>query len=161
MKELNAFRKFLAENIAPDQIVFSSRFRDENEGLEVILYVIAKSEEEATQMANQYMDENYTDSYKFERTQPLGATFGDLDPEEQKLFKGNIADFGVDTFMEGKEELNEQITPEELRKEFYKGMKIMDSALAKAKGVISQEQWNTLYAVVTKVEDAAENIGEL
>ena len=53
------------------------------------------------------MDENYIDSYKFERTQPLGATFGDLDPEEQKLFKGNIADFGVDTFAEGKEELND------------------------------------------------------
>ncbi len=98
MKELNRFRKFLTENIAPDQIVFSSRFRDENEMLEVILYVIAKSEEEATQMANQYMDENYIDSYKFNRTQPLGATFGDLDPEEQELFKGNIADFGVNTF---------------------------------------------------------------
>lgn len=58
------------------------------------------------------------------------------------------------------DELNEQITPDELRKEFYKGMQIMDSALAKAKGTIPQEQWNELYAVVTKVEDVAENIGE-
>ena len=58
------------------------------------------------------------------------------------------------------EEVNEQITPEELRKEFYKGMQIMDSALAKAKGTISQEQWNALYAAVTKVEDMAEFIGD-
>jgi hypothetical protein len=57
-------------------------------------------------------------------------------------------------------ETNEQITPDELRKEFYKGMQIMDSALAKAKGTIPQEQWDELYAVVTKVEDVAENIGE-
>ena len=58
------------------------------------------------------------------------------------------------------EVLEEQITPDELRKEFYKGMQIMDSALAKAKGTIPQEQWDALYAVVTKVEDVAEYIGE-
>ncbi len=57
-------------------------------------------------------------------------------------------------------ELNEQLTPDELRKEFYKGMQIMDSALAKAKGTIPQEQWDELYAVVTKVEDVAEMLSE-
>jgi len=53
-----------------------------------------------------------------------------------------------------------QLTPEELRREFYIGMDIMDRALAKAKFTIPKEQWDELYAVVTKVENAAENIGK-
>ena len=98
MKELKTFRKFLAENLTLNKIIFSSRFRDERERLEVILYVIAKSEEEATQMAIQYMDKEYIDSYKFDRTQPLGATLEELDPQERALFDGNIADFGIDNY---------------------------------------------------------------
>jgi hypothetical protein len=53
-----------------------------------------------------------------------------------------------------------QLTPEQLRTEFYSAMKIMDKALSKSKGVIPQEQWNELYAVVTKVEDVAQYIGD-
>ena len=55
-------------------------------------------------------------------------------------------------------ELNEQLTPDELRKEFYKGMQIMDSALAKGRGIIPQDKWDALYAAVTKIEDIAETL---
>ena len=97
MKELNAFRKFLAENIAPDQTIYSVKYQDEREGLEVILYVAADNNKEAETMADQYMDSTYEDSYKYYETRDLGE-FEDLDESEQELFKGNIADFGIDTF---------------------------------------------------------------
>jgi len=100
MKELNAFRKFLTEGIAPDQTIFSVKYRDEMEGLEAVLYVAADSKEEATKMADQYMDDNYVDSYEYYdyESRELSVPFKDLDPEEQELFKGKIADFGVDNY---------------------------------------------------------------
>jgi len=100
MKELNAFRKFLAEGIAPDQTIFSVKYRDEMEGLEAVLYVAADSKEEAKQMADQYMKDNYVDSYEYYdyESRELSVPFKGLDPEEQELFKGKIADFGVDNY---------------------------------------------------------------
>ena len=98
MKELNAFRKFLAENIAPDQTIYSVKYQDEREGLEVTLYVAANSNEEAETIADQYMDNTYEDSYKYFNSLELSEPFKGLEPEEQELFKGNIADFGVDNY---------------------------------------------------------------
>ena len=98
MKELNAFRKFLAENIAPDQTIYSVKYQDEREGLEVTLYVAADSNEEAETMADQYMDSTYEDSYKYYNSLELSEPFEGLDEPEQELFKGNIADFGINTF---------------------------------------------------------------
>ena len=97
MKELNTFRKFLAENIAPDQSIFSVKYQDEMEGLEVTLYVVANSNEEAETMADQYIKDNYEDSYEYYDSRDLGE-FEDLDEPEQELFKGNIADFGIDNY---------------------------------------------------------------
>jgi hypothetical protein len=98
MKELNVFRKFLSENITPDQTIFSVKYRDYREGLEVTLYVAADSNEEAETIADQYMDSAYKDSYKYYNSLELSEPFEDLDEKEQELFKGNIADFGIDTF---------------------------------------------------------------
>jgi len=98
MKELNAFRKFLAENIAPDQTIYSVKYQDEREGLEVTLYVAADSNEDAETMADQYMDSKYVDSYEYYNSMELSVPFEKLDPEEQELFKGNIADFGIDNY---------------------------------------------------------------
>jgi len=98
MKELHAFRKFLAENIAPDQTIYSVKYRDEREGLEATLYVAANSNEEAETIADQYMTKEYVDSYKYYDSLELSEPFEDLEPEEQELFKGNIADFGIDNY---------------------------------------------------------------
>ena len=98
MKELNAFRKFLTEGIAPDQPIFSVKYQDEMEGLEVTLYVVANSNEEAETIADQYMKDNYVDSYEYYDSRELSEPFGGLDPEEQELFDGNIADFGIDNY---------------------------------------------------------------
>ena len=98
MKELNVFRKFLAENIAPDQTIYSVKYQDEMEGLEVTLYVAADSNEEAETMADQYMKDNYVDSYEYYNSMELSVPFEKLDPEEQELFDGNIADFGIDNY---------------------------------------------------------------
>jgi hypothetical protein len=47
MKELNNFRKFLNEGTeVVDQPVFSVKYQDEMEGLEVTLYVAANSNED-------------------------------------------------------------------------------------------------------------------
>jgi len=53
-----------------------------------------------------------------------------------------------------------QLTPEPLRTEFYSAIITMDNALSKSKGGIPLEQWDALYAVVTKVEDVAQYIGD-
>lgn len=98
MKELNAFRKFLSENIAPDQPIFSVKYRDYREGLEVTLYVAADSNEEAETMADQYMEGAYEDSYKYYNSLELSEPFEDLDEKEQELFKGKISDFGIDNY---------------------------------------------------------------
>lgn len=98
MKELNVFRKFLAENIAPDQTIYSVKYQDEMEGLEATLYVAANSNEEAETIADQYMKDNYVDSYEYYNSLELSVPFKGLDPEEQELFDGNIADFGIDNY---------------------------------------------------------------
>lgn len=114
MKELNAFRKFLNENegklspdgepladIDPNQTVFSVKYQDEMEGLEVTLYVAANSNEEAETIAAQYMKDNYEDSYEYYDSRELSEPFGGLDPygeQDAKLWQGNIADFGIDNY---------------------------------------------------------------
>ena len=98
MKELHTFRKFLAESIAPDQTIYSVKYQDEMEGLEATLYVVADSNEEAETIADQYMDDNYESSYEYYNSMKLREPFGGLEPEEQELFKGNIADFGIDNY---------------------------------------------------------------
>jgi hypothetical protein len=49
-------------------------------------------------MADQYMDSNYVDSYEYYNSMELSVPFEKLDPEEQELFDGNIADFGIDNY---------------------------------------------------------------
>ena len=70
------------------------------ESLEVILYVAADNKKEAKMLAQQYMDKEYEDSFKFARLSNLGV-FDDLDPFGEKdadLWKGKIADFGMDNY---------------------------------------------------------------
>lgn len=86
------------ESPAPDQTIYSVKYRDEREGLEVTLYVAANSNEEAETMAGQYMDDNYESSYEYYDSRELSVPFEGLDEEEQELFDGNIADFGIDTY---------------------------------------------------------------
>jgi hypothetical protein len=45
-----------------------------------------------------------------------------------------------------------------IRKQIYQGMNVIDSALAKGRGIIPQDKWDALYAAVTKVEDIAETL---
>lgn len=86
-------------SIDPNQTIFSTSFRDPMESLEVILYVAADTEEEAKMLTQQYMDKEYVDSFKFAGVSNLGV-FDDLDPYGEKgdIWKGNIADFGMDNF---------------------------------------------------------------
>ena len=153
MKELNTFRKFLAEGqinenlgakLAGKMEVELTMMNPGEDDYEITKNYIpkfkaAKSDEDAKVILNQFSKE-------------MGQASG--------TFAGDITAAYLEENIEEGEEVNEQITPDELRKEFYKGMQIMDSALAKAKGTISQEQWNALYAVVSKVEDMAEFIGD-
>ncbi len=100
MKELNRFRQFLIEGINPNQTIFNINYKDDNEMLEVDLYVAADNFKTAKQMADQYMGREYVDSYKYDKSgsRKLSEPFSGLDPGEQKTFKGNIADFGIDNF---------------------------------------------------------------
>ncbi len=82
-----------------DQPIYSVKYRDEREGLEVTLYVAANSEGQAENEAAKHMDSAYTDSYKYYNSLKLSEPFGGLEPEEQTAFINDIADFGVDTFM--------------------------------------------------------------
>ena len=87
-------------SIDPNQTIFSTSFRDPMESLEVILYVAADNKKEAKMLAQQYMDKEYEDSFKFARLSNLGV-FDDLDPFGEKdadLWKGKIADFGMDNY---------------------------------------------------------------
>lgn len=87
-------------DIDPNQTIFSTSFRDPMESLEVILYVAADNKKEAKMLAQQYMDKEYEDSFKFARLSNLGV-FDDLDPFGEKdadLWKGKIADFGMDNY---------------------------------------------------------------
>ena len=49
-------------------------------------------------MADQYMEGAYEDSYKYYNSLELSEPFEDLDEKEQELFKGKIADFGIDNY---------------------------------------------------------------
>ncbi len=109
MKELYTFRKFLNENkgklspdgeplanIDPNQTIFAVNFEDFEEGQEVGLYVAVDTEKEAKILSQQYMSEEYPDSFEFVDSRNLG-TFDDLDPfgeQDAELWKGKIADFG-------------------------------------------------------------------
>jgi len=87
-------------SIDPNQTIFSTSFRDPMESLEVILYVAADNKKEAKMLTQQYMDEEYVDSFKFAGVSNLGV-FNDLDPFGEKdvdLWKGKIADFGMDNY---------------------------------------------------------------
>ena len=100
MKELRRFRQFLIEGIDPNQIIFNINYKDDNEMLEVDLYVAANDFKTAKQIADQYMGREYVDSYKYDKSgsRKLSEPFSGLDPGEQQAFKGNIADFGIDNF---------------------------------------------------------------
>ena len=154
MKELNTFRKFLNEggSIKAEEATVAVNL---NQPMTVTFNVddFGSDEEFHKFVFDLHNDESVA----------YGAFFQNFDlnsfldrKADQEKFTVSVTD---DSGIMNEGELNEQITPEELRKEFYKGMQIMDSALAKAKGVIPQEQWNALYAAVTKVEDEAEFIG--
>ena len=85
--------------IAPDQTIYSVKYRDEREGLEVTLYVTANSNKEAEDEAARYMDNAYVDSYEYYNSLKLSEPFGELDPEEQETFDaGGVADFGIDNY---------------------------------------------------------------
>lgn len=87
------------ESPAPDQTIYSVKYRDEREGQEVTLYVAANSNEEAEDEADRYMDNAYVDSYEYYNSLKLSEPFGELDPEEQNMFDaGGVADFGVDNY---------------------------------------------------------------
>ena len=84
---------------APDQTIYSVKYRDEREGLEVTLYVAANSNEEAEDEAARYMDNAYVDSYEYYNSRELSEPFGGLEPEEQNKFDdGGLADFGIDNY---------------------------------------------------------------
>ena len=50
---------------------------------------------------------------------------------------------------------------DDIRLQIYKGMDLIDSALGKAKGIIPQEDWDSLYALVSKIESKAERIKDV
>ena len=50
---------------------------------------------------------------------------------------------------------------DDIRRQIYKGMDLIDGALGKAKGSIPQEDWDSLYALVSKIESKAEYIKDV
>ena len=50
---------------------------------------------------------------------------------------------------------------DDIRRQIYKGMDLIDGALGKAKGIIPQKDWDSLYALVSKIESKAEYIKDV
>jgi hypothetical protein len=168
MKELNNFREFLNEGMNTFEITPEYLFDA------AIKYIQDDYDGASLHVAPDGTTDDFYDGDKHVHTikskEQAEAIIDNFEAQSVKTAQQDWDDeqdamYGKASFVEENDKaldeiINEQITPDELRKEFYKGMKIMDSALAKAKGTIPQEQWDALYAVVTKVEDVAENIGE-
>ena len=178
MKELNRFKKFLNENKM--QTTFPEFVGEPNDAINDLANQFVITIEDELDAGKTTGTLEFMDYYTSDESDPtwIASSKWYYDIARYMKPKGDVVTITAGTESdtpalkltfdeptqninwETLDKLNEQLTPDELRKEFYKGMKIMDSALAKAKGTIPQEQWNALYAVVTKVEDAAENIGE-
>jgi len=89
------------KDIAPDQTIFRLPYWNIKGDEQVTLLVAADNIDDATLMADEYMEDNY-DRNNFDLfirgKEKLSEPFGDLNPEDQKLFKGNIGDYGIQPF---------------------------------------------------------------
>ena len=99
-------KKYLAEGklheeVTEDQAIFRLQYWNPKRDQEVILLVAADNIDDATLMADEYMEDNY-DRNNFDLftqgIKKLSKSFGELNPEDQKLFKGNIGDYGIQPF---------------------------------------------------------------
>jgi hypothetical protein len=161
MKELNAFREFLAEGEAKGFIFWFRKGKMGEEQLKKAKAILKSKKISFTSAGEMAIGFPASADEKNIKSilQDNGVTRYVIanNMEEDLAENEDRGEFEVPT-NEGVYDI--QLTPEQLRTEFYSAMKTMDKALSKSKGVIPQEQWDELYAVVTKVEDVAQYIGD-
>ena len=89
------------KDIAPDQAIFRLQYWNPKRDQKVILLVAADNIDDATLMADEYMEDNYDrDNFNLftQGIKKLSKSFGKLKSKDQKLFKGNIGDYGIQPF---------------------------------------------------------------